>query len=132
MQHKVLEGNAFGGFERALDLVHGVDAARLFRVQHIDGGRAGTAHFAVGKERSVHGERGQSVGTEPFRQLSHVLAAGVVEVLARGKNLHRLRAGAVGELKQSGMKALVQEQVRGQNAQHGQAAPRAGCFVAFA
>jgi hypothetical protein len=52
-----------------------------------------------------------------------MLAAGVVEVLARGKNLHRLRSPLAGKLQQSGVQALVQEQVRGQNAQLGHRSP---------
>ena len=105
--------------EGALDLVHGVDAAGLLGVQHIHRGRAGAAHLAVGKERGVHGEGLERVGAEPLGQLGHVLAAGVVEVLARGKDLHRLRAGAVRELKQARVQTVIQKQMSRKNAQHG-------------
>ena len=45
---EVLKVQVLGGFESAFDLVHGVDAARLFRVQQVDGGGAGAAHLAIG------------------------------------------------------------------------------------
>ena len=64
-------------------------------------GRAGAAHFAIGKERGVHGKRLKRVGAEPLGQLGDVLAAGVVKVLARGKDLDCLRAGTVGKLQQA-------------------------------
>ena len=115
---RCLNGNLLGGFEGALDLVHGVDAARFFRMKQVDGGRAGAAHLAIGKHGRVHGERLERIGAEPLGQLAHVLAAGVVEVLARGEDLHTLRAGAAGKLQQAGMQALVEEQVGGENAQH--------------
>ena len=98
-----------GGFERALDLVHGFDAAGLVGVQHIHSRRAGAAHLAVREERGVHGEGLERIGAEPLGQLGDVLAAGVVEVLARGKDLHRLRAGAGRELKQARVQTVIQE-----------------------
>jgi len=47
-----------------------------------------------------------------------MLAAGVVEVLTRGKDLHRLRAGSTGKLQQAGMQTLIQKKVSGENTQH--------------
>ena len=107
-----------GRFQRALDFVHGIDSAGLVGVQHIDARCAGAAHFAVGIHRSVHGERLQRVRPEPFRQLSDIFAAGVVKVLARGKNLHCLRSGSFRKLKQSRMQSMIQEQVSRKDAQH--------------
>ena len=52
-----------------------------------------------------------------------MLAAGVVEVLAGGKDLDRLRAGAGGELQQAGMQPLIHEQMRGQDAPLGHRKP---------
>ena len=83
----------------------------FFRVQHIEAGRAGAAHLAVGIQRGVHGKGLKRVGAEPLGQLHHLLAAGVVEVLARGEDLHCLRARALRELKQARMQAVIQEQV---------------------
>ena len=65
----------------------------------------------------------ERVGPEPVGQLGDVLAAGVVEVLAGGKDLHRLRTGTGGEFQQPGMQALVKKQMRRQDAQHGQGNP---------
>jgi hypothetical protein len=56
----------------------------------------------------------------------HLLAAGVVEVLARRKDLDRFGAPLDGLLQQPGVQALVQEQVCRQNAQLGHRLPRAG------
>ena len=47
-----------------------------------------------------------------------MLTAGVVEVLASGKYLHRLRPGTGRQFQQSRMQALVQEQVRRQYVIH--------------
>ena len=49
MDDEIAQRDVLGGFERALDLVHGVDAAGLVGVQHIHPRRAGAAHLAVGK-----------------------------------------------------------------------------------
>ena len=111
MNHEIAKGNLVGRFQRALDLIHGVDAAGLVGVQHIDAGTAGAAHFAVSIQRGVHGKRLQRVRPEPPGQLCYLFAAGVVEVLARGEDLHRLRAGAIRELKQARMQTMVQKQV---------------------
>ena len=78
-------------------------------MQQVDSRRAGAAHLAVGVERCVHRPGLERIGAEPAGQLSDVLAAGVVEVLARGKNLHRLRARAGGKLQEPRMQSLVQE-----------------------
>ena len=123
MDDEVAEGELLGGFQGALDLVHGRDAAALLRVQQVDGGRAGAAHLAVGIERGVH-RKGVS-GLERNHAASSVdlLAAGVVEVLARGKDLDRLRAGSVGELQQPRVQALIHEEVRRQNSQLGHKIP---------
>jgi hypothetical protein len=47
-----------------------------------------------------------------------MFAAGVVEVLAGGKDLHGLGARSGGEFQQARVQALVEKQVRGENAQH--------------
>ena len=53
---EIFERDAFGCFEGALDLIHGIDAARLFGVQDVDGGGAGAAHFSVREHWRMHGE----------------------------------------------------------------------------
>ena len=111
MDDKVAEWDVLGGFKRAFDFVHGINAASLFRVQDIYSGSAGAAHLAVGIKRGVHGEGLKRVGTEPLSQLGHMLAAGVVKVLAGGKDLDRLRAGTTGKLKQAWVQAMVQKEM---------------------
>ena len=118
MDDQVLEANVLGGFEGALDFVHGVDAAGFFRMEDVDAGRAGAAHFPVRIKRGVHGEGLERIGLEPFAQFQHVLAAGVVEVLAGSENLYRLRAGTLGKLQQPRMQAMVEKKVGGENSQH--------------
>ena len=111
MDDEIAQRDVLGGFQRALDLIHGIDATRFFRVQHVYTGRAGAAHLAIGKKRCVHRERLKRIGAEPLCQLGDVLAAGVVEVLARGKDFDRLSAGAGGQLEQAGMQSMSQEQM---------------------
>ena len=72
------------------------------------------------------GEGRERTGAEPLAKFGDGLAAGVVEVLAGGKNLHGLRSGALRKLKQTGMQNMVQEQMSRQHAQHLQVAPCAG------
>jgi len=88
-----------------------MDSAGFFRVQHVHRRRAGPAHLAVRKEWRVHRPGFKRIGSEPGGQLGDVLAAGVVEVLPRGKNLHCLRARPGRKLQQSRMKALTQIEV---------------------
>ena len=126
VHHKIAQRDVLRRFKRTLDLVHGVDAPRLIGVQHIHCGCARAAHLAVGIKRCMHRKGLERVGAEPLGQLGHVLAAGVVEMLARGKNLHRLRAGALRELKQARMQTVIQKQMSRQNAQHLCVAPCAG------
>jgi hypothetical protein len=49
-----------------------------------------------------------------------MLAAGVVEVMARGKQFDRLGAGTGRQFQLGCVQALVPEQVRRENSQHGQ------------
>ena len=49
MDDEIAQRDVLGGFEGALDLVHGVDAAGFFRMDDVDAGRAGAAHLAIGK-----------------------------------------------------------------------------------
>jgi hypothetical protein len=47
-------------------------------------------------------------------------------VLARGKDLHRLRTRSPCDFQQARMKALIQEHVCGENSQHKNKIPQAG------
>jgi hypothetical protein len=51
----------------------------------------------------------QRVSSEPLGELCHLFAVGVVEVLARGEDLHRLGSRAIRKFKQTWMQAMVQE-----------------------
>src|SRR5579875_3040521 len=105
------EGDLFGDFEGALDLVHGIDAPALFGMDDIDGGGAAAAHLLIGKHGAVHGEGVDRIGAEPFRQLADMGAAGVVEVLAGGEDLHALGAGASESVKKTRMEAMLEKNV---------------------
>ena len=96
------EGNLLGHFEGALDLIHGVDAVGLFRMDDVDAGRAATAHFVIGKEGRMHGKGLRRDWREPVGDLADVGAVGVVEVLARGKNFDALRASLLKCVEQAG------------------------------
>ena len=87
-----MQGNLFGGLECSFHLVHGVDPARLFRVDHVYRRSAASSHLGIPKERHVQRKGFHGVGREPERDLLHVTLAGVVEMVARGKNLDSLRA----------------------------------------
>ncbi len=109
MDDELFEGDVFGGFEGALDLVHGVDAAGFLRVHDVDGGSAGAAHLAVGIERRVHGKGFERIGGEPGGQFRDMFAAGVVEVLPRGEDLDAFGAGTRSHLQQAGVQPLLQK-----------------------
>ena len=106
---EVLERDALRSFEGALDLIHRVDAPRLFGMEHIDRGRTGAAHLAVREHGRMHRERFERIRTEPGCQLADVLTAGVVEVLSSGEDFDALCAGAPGHLQQARMKTLTQK-----------------------
>jgi hypothetical protein len=112
------DGDVFGGFEGALDLVHGIDAARFFRMDEVDGRCPGAAHFAVGPERRVHRPGLERIGGEPGSEFGDVLAAGVVEVLPCCEKFYALSAGAGGGFEDSGVQPLFQKEVGGQDGQH--------------
>jgi hypothetical protein len=90
--NEVAEGDGIGGLNCAFDLVHRRDASRLFRMQQAQSGSAGAAHLAVGMEGGVHRPGFKRIGTEPRGKIGNMLPAGVVKVLARCKDLDRLRS----------------------------------------
>jgi hypothetical protein len=51
----------------------------------------------------------ERIFAKPRGKLAHVFPAGVVEVLACGKNFNPLRAAATGDFQQPGVKTLVQK-----------------------
>jgi hypothetical protein len=87
------ERNVFGNFERAFDLVHGVDAAGAVGGGDVDGRRAGASPLVIGVQRRVHGIQRNAGGLEPVGNFADVLLAiGVVEMLAGGEDFDRLRS----------------------------------------
>ena len=58
-----------------------------------------------------------------------MLAAGVVEMLAGGKDLHRLHAGSPGKFQQAWMQPLVQERWVRALAEWSRIVPRAGPWL---
>src|SRR6266699_435682 len=67
----------------------------------------------------MNGMQRHAAGTEPIGDLTDVLfTVGIVEMLSRGKNFNRLRAAAHQAIKQPGMKALFEINVRRNCVQH--------------
>src|SRR5579863_7089726 len=86
-------------------------------------GSAGTAHFAVRVQRSVHRERLERVRSEPPSQFHDVFSARVVKMLTGGKDLHPMGAGARCHFQQPWMQTLLQKQMRRKNWQHALTGP---------
>ena len=55
MLHQEPKGRLFGYFDRALDLVHGFDAAALFHVHDVQRWFNGAGEIIGRKNRRVHG-----------------------------------------------------------------------------
>ena len=104
---QVAKGNVLGRLQCALDLVHGIDAARLFRVQQVHKRRSGAAHLAIRVERRVHRPGNERMAAKPAGNLCHIFATGVVKVLARSKDLNRIGTGFGGKLQQRRCQSLV-------------------------
>ncbi len=121
MEDAGVDGNLLGGFEGALDLVHGDDAMGFVRVDEIDvrGDVAGPlpASAVAEKERLVEcgGDAGRA---EPGGDVADGGAVAVVEVVAQGEELDRLGAGFVEGVEQAGVEALLEEDVSGEGGLH--------------
>ena len=112
MKNQKPERDLLGNLKRPLDLVHRVDAAALFRMDHIHRRRPAPPHLRIGVKRRVHRERLGRIAAEPFRQFADVRPACVIEVLARGKQLHALRSGAGKNVQQPRMQPVIEKDVR--------------------
>jgi hypothetical protein len=93
-------------------------------VNHVDRRCPGASHLTIGEHGRMQGKRLHGIGAKPLGEFVDVLTAGVVEMLTRGKNLNRLRAGSPGEFQQPGMQALCQEKMRRENSQHTKKTPK--------
>ena len=119
VQDEELVGQDLRRFERALHLVHAVDAAGFLVVHDVDGGHAAAAHLRVGIDRRMQRVRLDLARLEPVGDLLDVLAAGVVEVLARGEDFNGLRAAAGERVEQAGVQTLAEEDMGGEGSKHG-------------
>ncbi len=108
--HQKTERNLFGDFERALDLIHGLDAAGAVGGRDVDGRSTGASPFVIGIERRVDRIQRNPACSKPVRDFPHVLlAVGIVEMLPRRKNLDRLRTAASQPVQHAGMQPLFYE-----------------------
>jgi hypothetical protein len=109
-----LDGELLGGFEGALDLVHGVDAAGLFGVDEVEIGGYVAGPLSVGAvagvDRLVKGG-GDFVGAKPGGDVADGGAVGVVEVVAGGEDLDGLGSAVMKGVEQAGVQALLKEDV---------------------
>src|SRR5450432_4451978 len=91
MLHQKTKRDLFGDFNGALDLVHGVDASSPISGGDVDRRAAGASPIVIGVQGGVDRVQGNASGFEPVGNFADVLlAVGVVEMLARGKNLNQL------------------------------------------
>src|SRR6202021_3399834 len=119
MLHQEPEWNLVGNFKGALDLVHGLDARGPGDRCQVDRRRAGTAPFIVGVERRVDRVEWNAAAAKPVGNLFDVsLAVGIVDMLARGKNLDRLHPAARQSVENAGMQPLFYEQIGGNRSLH--------------
>jgi hypothetical protein len=110
------DGDLLGGFEGALDLVHGGYAVGLLGVDEIDvrGDVAGPlAASAIGEVDRLVKCGGYSCVAEPCSDIADGSAIGVVEVMSSGEEFDRLSAGFVEGVEQTGVEALLEEDVGG-------------------
>jgi hypothetical protein len=116
-----VDGDLLGGFEGALDLVHGGDALGFFGVDEInvwgDVARP-LAAAAVGKVDGLVEGGGYACVSEPGGDVADGGAVAVVEVMAGGKELDGLCAGLVEGIEQAGVQALLEEDVGGDGGSH--------------
>lgn len=111
------EGDLLGGLDGAFDLVHGVDAAGLFRVDEVERGSDVATPLGVGVERLME-RSGDIVGPEPRSEIADDGAIGVVEVVAHGEDFDGLCAALVQGVEQAGIQALLKEDVSGDSGLH--------------
>ena len=115
------EGDLLGGFEGALDFVHGGDAVGLFGVDEVEIWRYVARPLGVGAVGDVDGlvEGGGGVGVaEPGSEVADDGAVGVVEVVAGGEELNGVSAAVTQGVEQAGVQALLEEDVGGETGSH--------------
>src|SRR5882724_11516791 len=95
MLYQKPEWNLLRDFERPLDFIHCLDSCSAINRGYVDWRRPGAAPLVVGIQWRVHRVKRNAAALEPVRDFAHMrLAVGIVEMLTRGKNFHRLHAAA--------------------------------------
>ncbi len=116
------DGDLFGGFEGALDLIHGGDAVGFVCVDEVEvgGDVAGPLGVAVGEDFGAIAEEeglmecgADVVVAEPEGDVADGGAVGVVEVVAGGEELDSRGAGVAEGVEQAGVQAMLEEDVGG-------------------
>ena len=95
MLHQKAERNLLGNFESALDFIHRLDSRSAIDGCHIHRWRACAAPLVVREKWRVNRVEWNPAALEPLRNFLDVrLAVGIIDVLARRKNLDRLYPAA--------------------------------------
>src|SRR5271170_1355910 len=118
MQNEKPKWNLLRYFERALDLIHRIDAPRLFWMNHIHRRHAAASHLKIGKHGRMHRKRLNRVRLEPVGDFADMRTAGVIKVLTRSKKLNTLRSGLGKNIKKTRMQTAAQKYVRRNDLQH--------------
>ncbi len=116
MEDAGADGNLLGGFEGALDFVHGGDAVGLFGIDEIDVRGDVTGPLPASAVAEVEGlvERGGDASVaEPCGDVADSGAVVVVEVMTGGEDFNTLGAGFVEGVEQAGVEALLEKDVGG-------------------
>ena len=119
MLDQIAERNRLGDLERALDLVHHLQALGFHRLGDIDMRiRSGPAPDIVAVHGRVQRMQLQFGIAKPVAQLGDLRAIAIVQVLARAENLHRRDARLMDLIQPDGGQPMIHEQVRRQNVMH--------------
>src|ERR1017187_2865575 len=111
--HEKTKRNKFRDFERALHLVHGLNASGAIGGGDVDGRRTGASPLVIGVQGRMHGVEWNAGGAEPFSNFTNVLlAVGVVEVLAGGEDFDGLGSRLDEFVEQARMQSFLHINVR--------------------
>lgn len=118
VEDDVVDVDLLGGFEGALDFVHGVNAAGFFDVDEVERGSDVAAPLrACFKEWLMDGGAG-AVGAKPLGDLFDGGAVGVVEVVPGSEDFDAFGPGAFERVEMAGVKPLMQKHVGGNSPFH--------------
>ncbi len=117
MQDAGGRGEVFGELERALELLHGLNAAGFFRRDQVEGGAGVAGELRLGRERRVQGGPDAGVA-EPCCQFTDLAAVGVVDMVPRGAELNDADAGRGEGVEVRGGEAMRIEKLGGETEDH--------------